>query len=70
MPAADLVQRDYPALDRVVAARITAARELLQSVGAHGVPTVLLTTSASMRIVPSELLYGPPISLLSRLPLA
>lgn len=69
-PAADLLDRGAPALDRVVAARTSAARELLQSVGVHGVPTVLIATPTGARVVPSDLLYGPTSSLASHLDLA
>lgn len=65
--ATDLLKRGDETLDRAVATRTATARELLSSLDAHGVPTVVLAMPAGRRVLPSELLYGPPASLMTQL---
>jgi putative protein-disulfide isomerase len=54
-------------LQDAAAARMDAGKALLQSVGARGVPTLVIHGGSGPRVVPSNLLYGPADTLLLHL---
>ena len=54
-------------LHAAVEARTTRARGLLRTVGANGVPTVIVGRGSSRRVIPSDLLYGAGAQLIENL---
>lgn len=66
--AATRVAACSPELVEAAAARMTKGRDLLRAVGA--VPTLLVHDRATLRVVPSELLYGRTADLLQHLGVA
>lgn len=57
--AADRLRNDPAGLEKAAHARMREGQQLLRSVGAQGVPTLIDLTGPRPRAVPSELLYAP-----------
>ncbi|WP_431283196.1 DsbA family protein [Humitalea sp. 24SJ18S-53] len=55
------------ALRAATAARTARAQALMRSVGAQGVPSLVVTTGGVPRLVPGSLLFGPPQTLVAQL---